>query len=142
MALMNVALSVISSGIYLVPSAGFAFALMAIAAVGAGAINGPLLATIQTITPSPVRAQALSIIYFAANLVGMGLGPLAAGLISDSFHSWAGDESLRYALLALCPGYIWSGFHLWRASRSARAAEDASASSAPVDDPALSPQAP
>ena len=27
-------------------------------------------------------------------------------------------ESLRYALLAFCPGYLWAAWHLWRASRT------------------------
>jgi hypothetical protein len=46
----------------------------------------------------------------------MGLGPLVAGALSDAFRQWAGEDSLRYALLTLCPGYLWSGWHLWRAS--------------------------
>lgn len=29
-----------------------------------------------------------------------------------------GEESLRYALLMLCPGYLWSSWHLWRASQT------------------------
>jgi hypothetical protein len=38
--------------------------------------------------------------------------------MSDAFRSWAGEESLRYALLALCPGYLWGGWHLWQASKT------------------------
>jgi hypothetical protein len=49
-------------------------------------------------------------------LIGMGLGPLAAGAMSDALRPLVGEESLRYALLALCPGYLWAGWHLWQAS--------------------------
>jgi MFS transporter, Spinster family, sphingosine-1-phosphate transporter len=51
----------------------------------------------------------------------MGLGPLAAGAISDALRPVAGEESLRYALLALSPGYFWGAWHLWRASRTVAA---------------------
>jgi MFS family permease len=65
-----------------------------------------------------MRAMAIALIYLFANLIGMGLGPLAAGALSDGLRSWAGEESLRYALLALCPGYLWSGWHLWQAGKT------------------------
>ena len=59
----------------------------------------------------------MAIIYLFANMIGLGLGPLAAGMLSDGFAPIWGTESLRYALLALCPGYLWAAFHLWLASR-------------------------
>jgi hypothetical protein len=67
-----------------------------------------------------MRAVAISVIYLFANLIGMGLGPLAAGSLSDLLRPVFGQESLRYALLALCPGYFWGGWHLWLASRTVR----------------------
>jgi hypothetical protein len=51
----------------------------------------------------------------------MGLGPLALGLLSDGFGVWAGAESLRYALLTLCPGFCWAGWHVWKASTTVAA---------------------
>jgi predicted MFS family arabinose efflux permease len=93
-----------------------AFALMAIAVVGASTTNGPLFATIQTLVPPRMRAVSIAIIYMFANLIGMGLGPLTAGALSDALEPRFGIESLRYAMLALCPGYLWLSWHLWRAS--------------------------
>jgi MFS family permease len=111
---------VFSALVYLSPHKYLAFALMAIASLGVSMISGPLFATIQTLVPDRMRATSIAVIYLFANLIGMGLGPLAAGALSDFFHSWAGDESLRYALLSLCPGYLWGGWHLWRASRTVK----------------------
>lgn len=108
----------ISAFIYLVSNRYVAFALMAFAALAGAAINGPLFATIQTVVPSRMRAVSVAVIYLFANLIGMGLGPLAAGALSDALRPIFFDESLRYALLVLCPGYFWAGWHLWRASRS------------------------
>jgi hypothetical protein len=66
-----------------------------------------------------------------ANLIGMGLGPLAAGALSDSLQPHVGGESLRYALLILCPGYFFAAYHLWRASSTV--AHDVSAAQARCD---------
>jgi MFS transporter, Spinster family, sphingosine-1-phosphate transporter len=113
---MYASFALVSTLTYLCPNAYLALGLMAIAAVGGYMINAPLFATIQTLVPEHMRAQSIALIYLCANFVGMGLGPLAAGALSDLFQPWAGGESLRYALLVLCPGYAWAGWHLWRAS--------------------------
>lgn len=81
-------------------------------------ITAPLFATIQAVVPQHIRATSIAIIYFFANLIGMGLGPVLVGALSDAFRSWAAEESLRYALLALCPGYFWGMWHVWRATRT------------------------
>jgi MFS family permease len=103
-------------GSYIAADHRLAFASLAIAAVGGAVTNGPLLATIQTLVPPRMRAMSLAIVYLFANLIGMGLGPLAAGAISDALRPVLHEESLRYALLVFCPGYFWAAWHVWRAS--------------------------
>jgi MFS transporter, Spinster family, sphingosine-1-phosphate transporter len=120
MAVAFCSFGVITALVYLSPNRYLAFALMGVATLGVSMISGPLFATIQSLVPDRMRATSIAFIYLFANLIGMGLGPLAAGALSDFFHSWAGDESLRYALLSLCPGYLWGGWHLWRASRTVK----------------------
>jgi MFS transporter, Spinster family, sphingosine-1-phosphate transporter len=118
MALAYGTLSIVSPFIYVVSNQYAAFGLLAFVAVCSGTVNGPISATIQTVVPERMRAVALAVILLFANLIGMGLGPLAAGFLSDTFRPRAGDESLRYALILLTPGYCWASLHLWRASRS------------------------
>ena len=65
-----------------------------------------------------MRAISIAVIYLFANLIGLGLGPLVAGAVSDALRPYLGEESLRYALLTLCPGYAWVAWHLVRASRT------------------------
>lgn len=103
---------------YLVSNVYAAFGLTGLATMGLATSNGPLFGTIQSLVPDRMRAVAIAIAYLFANLIGLGLGPLAAGALSDALRPWLGSESLRYALLALCPGYAWAGWHLWRASRT------------------------
>jgi MFS family permease len=92
-----------------------AFALMALSNLGGTMIFGPMFATMQSIIPTEMRAIAIAIVYLCANLLGMGLGPFAVGALSDALRHSVGDDSLRYALLAMCPGYFWAAWHLWRA---------------------------
>jgi MFS family permease len=111
---------VISACVYLSPNKYLAFGLMGLAQLGISTVLGPLFATIQTLVPERMRASSMALIYLVANLIGMGLGPLAAGALSDALRPWVAEESLRYALLALCPGYLWCAWHLWRGSRTVK----------------------
>ena len=70
--------------------------------------------------PEHLRAVAFALVFLFANLIGMGLGPLAVGALSDAFRPWVGEESLRYASMALAPGWLWVAWHSWRASQTVR----------------------
>lgn len=107
---------ILSACIYLSPNHYAALVFLALATAGGATTAGPLFATIQTLVRPDMRAISIAAVYLFANLIGMGLGPLAAGALSDGLRPWFGDDSLRYALLILCPGYAWCGWHLWRAS--------------------------
>jgi MFS family permease len=95
-----------------------AFAIMGFAAVVWRTTDGPLFATIQTLVPPHMRATSIALVFLFANLIGMGIGPLITGLLSDALRPWAGNESLRYVLMAMAPGYLWCGWHIWRASQT------------------------
>ena len=118
MALAYSAFGIISGCVFLCANYHVAFALMAVASLGVGTAIGPLFAMIQTLVPDRMRALSIAIVFLSANLIGVGLGPLAAGVLSDAYKGWAGGESLRYALLTLSPGYLWCAWHMWHGSRS------------------------
>lgn len=116
----------LSAAIYLTRSYQWAFILYAIAVFGGAAGNGPLFAATQTLVAPGVRATAAAIILFFNNLIGLGLGPLAVGMLSDALRPRFGSESLRYSLVLFTPGYLWAAWHLWQASRTVnQAASDA-----------------
>jgi MFS family permease len=110
--------SVLNACAYLEGHYRAGFLLLGIGALGGNMVQGPVLATIQSLVSPPMRAMSVALMFLFANLIGMGLGPLAAGALSDALHPIWGQESLRYALLLLCPGYLWAAWHLWRASRT------------------------
>jgi MFS family permease len=76
--------------------------LLAVNAVLASLWQGPVYATVQNIAPVHMRATAASIVLFIANLIGLGLGPLAVGIASDVLAGPFGmgsAEGVRWALI-------------------------------------------
>jgi len=120
MAALNGAFGLISAGAYLSSNQGTALTFVGIATVGVLLQGGPLYAVIQTIVPETMLATTVSIVFLISNLVGTGLGPLAVGSLSDAMRPWLGNESLRFALLATCPGFMWCAWHLARAALTVR----------------------
>jgi len=107
-----------SAFVYLSSSRYVVFALLGLGTVVANLFTAPLFSILQTLVPPRMRAISIAGIFLFTNLVGVGLGPLAVGALSDALSPWVGEESLRYALLAACPGYLWGAWFLWRASQS------------------------
>lgn len=77
---------------------------------------GPSYALAQQLVRPEQRAVATSLVVFGQNLIGLGLGPLFFGMLSDAFKPLAGVESVRWVLY----GAAWLGlipaFFFWRAS--------------------------
>lgn len=118
LALLNVFLGVCLGLVYLSGNPYLGFALTGIGMIGAGLEGGPLFATVQTLVPERMRGVSVSVVFLFANLLGAGLGPLAVGALSDMLHPSLGQESLRYALLAMCPGFFWGGWQLWQGAKT------------------------
>ncbi|MFK7895809.1 MAG: spinster family MFS transporter [Myxococcota bacterium] len=60
---------------------------------------GPCLSVVHGLVPPSMRALASAVMFFVLNLVGLGLGPLTAGILSDYFTGIYGADGLRYAIL-------------------------------------------
>lgn len=63
----------------------------------------PGLALVQNLTPPRARATASAILLLMYNIVGLGLGPLVVGMISDYLKPALGDDSLRWGLMGIIP---------------------------------------
>jgi MFS family permease len=133
-ALAFVIFSALTAGAFITTDYHWAFAALAAGALGGNLAQGPIYATLQTLVPSRMRAMSTALVFFFTNLIGVGLGPLTVGALSDALQPGFGQESLRYALVILCPGYFWAAWHLQRAgktvARDLRAAEDVGAARA------------
>ena len=65
-----------------------------------------------------MRSVASAILLFVINIIGLGLGPQAAGILSDYLVETQGSDSLRYSLLII--GAVtgpWTAWHFYAASR-------------------------
>ncbi len=86
---------------------------------------GPILGLLQNVMPANMRAGAVAILLFTANVANLILAPQLIGALSDWFAGsfGAGRESLRWALLLLSATGFWAAWHLWAAGRTIRADE-------------------
>ena len=80
--------------------------------------NGPTLAMTQSIAKPTMRAQASALTTGSYNLIGMGLGPLAVGLISDALTSRFGADAIRYGLLIVGLMHVQGTLHNVLAART------------------------
>lgn len=76
---------------------------------------GPSFALIQGLAPLRVRAMWAAVTLLVINLIGLGLGPLLIGVVSDALRPSLGADSLRWAMVIMAAATPWAIFHYWRA---------------------------
>lgn len=82
---------------------------------------GNALALTHGLVGLRMRAVASAILFFVLNLIGLGLGPLCVGILSEWLEPSLGRESLRYAMLYVLPAAMaWSVLHFWLAAGALR----------------------
>jgi len=64
-----------------------------------GMYAGPVIAMTHAMVTSRARAMSSAVFFFIQNMIGLGLGPVFVGWLSDQLVPAYGQESLRYALL-------------------------------------------
>ena len=79
---------------------------------------GPTLALVQTLSPVRMRAVAAAIKMLCLNLVGLSLGPLIVGALSDALSTTFGNASMRIALSITTALSLWSALHFWLCGRA------------------------
>lgn len=118
LAVLVLLVGVLNAGVYLAADKYVAIIFLSISAVVGGMNNGPMFAAVQSLVVDRMRSVTMALIFLFANLIGLGLGPLALGVVSDLLNPIFGDDSLRYALVAFCPGVVFVAFFYWRASHT------------------------
>ena len=76
---------------------------------------GATFSLIQSEAPVRQRATWAAITLLINNMIGLGLGPVLVGAISDALKPTYGAESLRYAMFTFAAITPWAIFHYWRA---------------------------
>jgi predicted MFS family arabinose efflux permease len=78
----------------------------------------PSLAVAHNLVPAHMRALSSALFFFILNLIGLGMGPLMIGYMSDSLTGALGSESLRWSLAIATSVLLLAVFCYYRASQS------------------------
>lgn len=107
--------------VYLTTSLKVALGVTFIQALFGSVYVGPNYALIQGLAGERLRATAAAIYMMVINLVGLSVGPAAAGLLSDRLAAVAGANSLRWSLCILLLANLVSLPVFFIAARTVRA---------------------
>jgi MFS family permease len=66
----------------------------------------PMVAITQRVMPVHTRAVSTALLYLVLNLIGPGLGPVAAGVLNDMLVSAYGAEAVRLSLTVTLIGAV------------------------------------
>lgn len=101
-------------------------ALLFTAQVLGGISGAPTYATLQAMLKSNTHAQGTAIYLFCVSGLGLALGPVVTGMMSDAMSDKGSQASLQTALLLLMLLKLWaaahyglSGYRLYRRDRGA-----------------------
>ncbi len=107
-----------SIGFYLHPDKWTAIAFYLFPVLVGSIYLGPTFAMTQGLVPLRMRSAASAILLFIINMIGLGLGPLAIGMLSDALTPSMGSDALRWAMLIVGLAGIWSALHFLLAART------------------------
>ena len=83
--------------IYFSPNTTLVIVLVFFSNILSAMYLGPTLAVTHSLVNAKMRALASAVLFFILNLIGLGFGPLAIGMVSDWLAPTYGVESLRWA---------------------------------------------
>ena len=81
---------------------------------------GPVTTAVQHLVPRPLRATASASFLLINNLIGLGIGPMLIGALSEAFKARFGTEALRYASVSVVAFYLLAAVLMFFAARRMR----------------------
>lgn len=104
---------------FTLPGALWSLAMFAFASFFSNLWYGPGTLGLQRLAGPKAKATALAVALFVNSVIGLSLGPLLIGIISDAFAPALGEgEALRAGILIGLSAGILSGLLYWLAARS------------------------
>ncbi len=104
--------------VYLLNNPYWVFAAFAVPTIFSNFYLATTFAQVQGLVGLRMRAVASALLLFLLNIIGLGLGPMFTGILSDLLAESFGNDSLRYSLLLV--GAVispWSAWHFYIAGR-------------------------
>jgi MFS family permease len=81
---------------------------------------GPVTTAVQHLVPRPLRATASASFLLINNLIGLGVGPMFIGALSEMFKERLGAEALRYAAVSVLGFYLLAALLMFFAVKRLR----------------------
>jgi predicted MFS family arabinose efflux permease len=106
---------------YLVHETWLALLLFVFPAMIGTIYLGPSVAVLHDRVAAHLRPIASAVFILTITLIGLGLGPLLTGAISEYGFAGYGEDSLRYALAVMQVAALWCALHFYLAGRHLRA---------------------
>jgi len=108
-------------GAMLTDNAALALGLLALPVFLGSLWYGPVFAAVQSLVRPQTRATAAAVLLFVINLIGLGLGPLFVGLLSDTLAATMGEaQGVRWALVLSALVGIIASLLFWLARKTIR----------------------
>ena len=101
-------------------SVALAFVLVLVPQALAYVWLGPVITAVQHLVPANMRATASASFLFINNLIGLGLGSLILGAVSDAITAQYGAEALRYTMVGALGFYLVAALLMASAARHLR----------------------
>jgi predicted MFS family arabinose efflux permease len=111
----------LSVAFYLGDDTGLALVLFILPGALGAVFVGPSIAVLHELVRPALRPVASAMFGLLVNFIGLGLGPLLVGIMSQWVFGAYGADSLRYALVVMQIAGVWGGLHYWFAGRHLRA---------------------
>jgi MFS family permease len=77
-----------------------------------------LFAHLHVICGSPRRATSVALMFLFANLIGLGLGPVMSGALTDLLTARMGEGGIRWSLVVVMTIFLPAGWFAWRSART------------------------
>jgi MFS family permease len=113
----------VTIGVFLAPTVPVALSLMVVAGLLGSIWSGPVHAGILGVAPPSMRATTSSILLFILNGIGLGLGPLCVGALSDFIAGplgYGSGEGVRWALISASLFGLVMAVLFWKARGTLR----------------------
>jgi predicted MFS family arabinose efflux permease len=110
-AFVSVMAFVVFSVVLLAPSLQLSLIACFFGGIASTAGLGPNFAAIQSLTEARHRATSSALVLFVSAIIGQGLGPTLAGVLSDVLDSSAVENPLKVSLLIIAVPFLFSAIH-------------------------------
>ncbi len=104
-------------GVYLADTAYVALLCLILPVLLGNFYQATTFSQTQGLVGLRMRSVAAAVLLFILNIIGLGAGPQAVGILSDVLEPSYGQESLRYSLLIFSFVNVWAAYHFYVAGK-------------------------